>query len=111
MPGFITCWPRISGPNPRSWPEHLAEVAGWLEPAEAARVCAEPARLLKQALAEEKDSMARGQLAEGLVAVAGRMEPAEAVQLLSQALAQVKEDSPIEGMPGEPNRSVASWRG
>src|SRR5689334_12577330 len=54
----------------------LAEVAGRLEPAEAARVCAEPARVLSQALAQEKDANARQSLAAGLAAVAGRLEPA-----------------------------------
>ncbi|HVS36891.1 MAG TPA: serine/threonine-protein kinase, partial [Gemmataceae bacterium] len=52
-------------------------------------------RLLNQALAQEKDAMAREQLAEGLAAAAGRLEPAEAARVcgeaarvLNQALAQ-----------------------
>jgi tRNA A-37 threonylcarbamoyl transferase component Bud32 len=75
----------------------LAEVAGRLEPAEAARVCAEAARVLKHALAEEKDAEARRQLAFALAAVARRLEPAEAARMyaeversLSQAWSQQK---------------------
>ena len=58
----------------------------------------EAARLLNQALAQEKDGLARWQLAAGLAAVAGRLEPAEAARacaeaarLLNQALAQEKD--------------------
>ena len=64
--------------------EGLAAVAGRLEPAEAARVCAKAARLLNQALAQEKDVSARRQLAEGLAAVAGRLEPAEAARVCTK---------------------------
>jgi hypothetical protein len=66
----------------------LAEVAERLEPTEAARVFAEAARLLSQAMALEKDADARGSLASSLAVVARRLEPAEAARLLSQALAQ-----------------------
>jgi len=66
----------------------LAAVAARLEPVEAAR-------LLSQALAQEKENYSRRQLAEGLAVVAARLEPAEAARvceeptrLLSQALAQ-----------------------
>ncbi|HKI34441.1 MAG TPA: serine/threonine-protein kinase [Gemmataceae bacterium] len=52
---------------------------------------ADAARLLNQALAQEKDAVARVRLAEGLAAVAGGLEPAEAARLLKQALAQEKD--------------------
>ena len=84
-------------------------MAGRLEPAEAARVCAEAARLLKQALAQEKDAHCPRQLAEGLAAVAGRLEPAEAARLLSQALAQEKEDDPVQLAKGLGGGGAWSW--
>ena len=53
-------WPRRRIPARGSWPLDLAAVAGRLEPAEGARVCAEPARLLDAwRLAQEKDAFAR----------------------------------------------------
>jgi hypothetical protein len=54
--------------------EGLAVVAGKLEPVEAAR-------LLTQALAQEKNVFARWPLTKGLAAVAGRLEPAEAARI------------------------------
>jgi hypothetical protein len=59
--------------------DRFAAVAGRLEPAEAAR-------LLNQALAQEKEASARQQLALGLAAVAGRLEPSDGAGLLSTAL-------------------------
>jgi tRNA A-37 threonylcarbamoyl transferase component Bud32 len=69
----------------------LAATAARLDPAEAVRVCAEPARLLEQALAREKDPDASRQLAGGLAALAWRLGPAEAARVLSQLLAQEKD--------------------
>jgi hypothetical protein len=73
----------------------LATLAGRLEPVEAHRVCSDGARLLNQALRQEKNSYWSMQAAEGLAAVAEHLEPAEAARacaeaarLLSQALAQ-----------------------
>src|SRR5207248_599488 len=70
--------------------EGLAAAARQLEPAEAARVCAGPARLLSEALTREKDPGSRASLAEGLAAVAGRLEAIEAAQLLTQVLTHEK---------------------
>jgi len=81
--------------------EGLAAVAGPMEPAEAARVCAEAAPLLTQALAKEKDANVRLQLATGLTIVAGRLEPAEAARLLNQALAH-ENDADVPVVPGRP---------
>jgi hypothetical protein len=82
--------------------EALAGATAYLPPAEARRACAEGARALVQALSQEKDGNARIQLAGALAALAGRLEPDEAVRLLDQALAQVKDDTAIEGS-GAPN--------
>jgi hypothetical protein len=77
----------------------LAEVAERLEPAVAARLCAEAAKLLNEALAQNPAFVTRAALAQGLVAVADRLEPAkaagvcaEAARLLSRALAEEKKD-------------------
>ena len=70
--------------------QDLAAVAGRLEPVEAARMCAEAAWLLDQALAKEYEGDTRLQLAKGLVAVLGRLDPVEGARLLKQAL--VKEN-------------------
>jgi hypothetical protein len=67
-----------------------------MEGAEGARVCRDAARLLSQALAQEKVAERRKQLAGGLMAVAGGMEPAEAFRLLSEALAR-KESADARG--------------
>jgi hypothetical protein len=56
----------------------LAAVAQRLEPAEAAR-------LLNQALAQQKDGNARTLLGTGLAAVVGRLEPAEAARMCAEA--------------------------
>jgi hypothetical protein len=53
---------------------------------------ARAARLLTQALAQEKDVKARQALGESLAAVAGRLEPVAAGRLLNQALAEEKDD-------------------
>jgi hypothetical protein len=63
----------------------LAKVAGRLEPAVAARECAEPARSLSQALAQEKDAGARAALAQGLAAVSDHLESAAAIRLCADA--------------------------
>jgi tRNA A-37 threonylcarbamoyl transferase component Bud32 len=75
-----------------------------------ALAAADAVRLLRQALAQEKDAWARQQLAEGLAAVAGQLEPAEAARvcaeparLLSQALAQ-EEDAELLGRDGGTTR-------
>jgi hypothetical protein len=64
----------------------LVAVAGRLEPAEQALLCAGAARSLADALAKEKEVSARRKLAGALVAVAARLEPAGATQLLADAL-------------------------
>jgi hypothetical protein len=78
--------------------EGLATVAERLDPVEAKRVCAEAARLLNQALAQEKDVNALLRLAAGLTALAGWLEPAEAdrmragaTRMLSEALTREKD--------------------
>src|SRR5438128_834436 len=63
----------------------LAAVAGHLEPAEGARMCAEAAQLLKQELTQEKEAVIRRFLAEGLAAVVERLHPVEAARLCTEA--------------------------
>jgi hypothetical protein len=77
--------------------EALGSAAARLEPAAAARRCAEAARLLADALDQETEPDARPLLAEALGRVAARLEPAEAAALaprLADALAQADKDSP-----------------
>src|SRR5262249_41934859 len=89
------------------WAEGRGAVAGRLQPAAAARVCADGARVLSQALAREKDVNDRFSLAQGLAAVAGQLEPAVATRLLNQSLAQVGEDGNILcGPDGKLSRTV-----
>jgi tRNA A-37 threonylcarbamoyl transferase component Bud32 len=84
-------WAAEKSPGARdAWQKLLVARADGIAPE-----CA--ARLLNQALAQEKDGQARLYLAQGL-AVAGRLEPAEAARvcaeaarLLNQALAQEKD--------------------
>ena len=80
--------------------EGLATVAGRLEPAEAARVCAAAAQVLNQALREEKDARARSELAEGLATVAGRLEPAEAARVCGGCTGAQPGAERGEGCPG-----------
>jgi serine/threonine protein kinase len=65
----------------------LVELAGQLEPAAAAQVCAPVAAGLAQALEKETEADAQGLLAEDLAAVAGWIEPAAAAQLCAAAAA------------------------
>jgi hypothetical protein len=60
-------------------------VAERLEPREAARLCAQAARILAEALAREKSDVARMRLAGGLAALATWMEPQEAARLCAEA--------------------------
>jgi tRNA A-37 threonylcarbamoyl transferase component Bud32 len=92
----------------RELAEGLAEAAARLEPAEAARLCAEPARLLEQALAQEQDVNARKELAEGLAALAWRLGPTEAARVLNQLLAQ-EEDAAVSRQRAEALAGVARW--
>jgi hypothetical protein len=70
----------------------LASLAGRLPRDESARVCAQAARVLTEALGKETDAGARYALVQALASVAGRLEPAEAARLLMEALD--KETSP-----------------
>jgi hypothetical protein len=66
-------------------PTGLAALAAHMEPAQAARLCAEAAQVLSLATAQEKDPWNRWELHSGLAAVAGRLEPAEAARLCADA--------------------------
>jgi tRNA A-37 threonylcarbamoyl transferase component Bud32 len=99
------------------WATALANVAGGLEPAEGVRVCAEAARLLRQALAQSPSMF----LATGLANVADRLEPAErarvcadAARLLSQALALPHDSDVAPGLEAvagrlEPAETIRVW--
>ena len=63
----------------------LSEVAGRMDPTEAARVCGQAAKTLAEALGHETDAGARSSLASALSTVAGRMDPTEAARICGQA--------------------------
>ncbi|HKI33783.1 MAG TPA: protein kinase [Gemmataceae bacterium] len=94
-------WAAEENPNLRdTWRKVLLARAERVAPDDAAR-------LLTQALAQEKDARDRWQLAAGLAAVAGRLEPAEAARacveaarLLAQALAQEKDTAARRRLAG-----------
>jgi hypothetical protein len=67
----------------------LGSVAARMEPAEAARLCAEAARLLADLLSKEKEIGAQPALAQALGAVAAPLEPAEAARLCAGAARQL----------------------
>jgi hypothetical protein len=80
----------------------LAAVAARLEPAEAARVLGQAARVLGLELGTAVPTSNRRELAEGLAAVAAGLEPAEAARVLRKA-ARVLELA-LEGEENADNR-------
>jgi hypothetical protein len=80
-------------------------VAARLQPAEAAALCGEAARVLADALAKERDPGALPRLAEALGAAAARLEPAEAARLLAGALSTGKDSF------SRPQLAKALWSG
>jgi tRNA A-37 threonylcarbamoyl transferase component Bud32 len=69
----------------------LSEVAGRMDPTEAARICGQAAKTLAEALGRETDANARTSLAKALSEVSGRMDPTEAAKILAEALGHVKD--------------------
>jgi hypothetical protein len=63
----------------------LASLAGRSDPAKAARIYGQAARLLATALEHEKDADACNRLASDLASLADRFDPAEAAQIYGQA--------------------------
>jgi hypothetical protein len=70
-------------------------VSGRLDPAEAARICGQAARLITGALVKERDAYARSSLASELLSLSRRMDAAAAARacdhvarILTSALTQ-----------------------
>jgi uncharacterized protein (DUF2267 family) len=63
----------------------LSEVAGQMDPTEAARICAQAAKTLAEALGRQTDAQTRYAMASVLSTVAGRMDPIEGARICGQA--------------------------